>query len=145
MFKEWLTTFIEEKGWKDEEIIVQQEDFTHTVSMDMFVEYMDSLGEENAKNIKAKVIHLDFHNADVLDFFHQLMKGYFIAVEMILDNTTEEKQGEMILECLTCNQQHISNENLWDVYAIQCPKCKVWEEGCNNRNIHLFKVIEFLR
>lgn len=61
------------------------------------------------------------------------------------DNTEHNKQDEMILECIHCGHVHTSQENLWTEYQIQCPGCETWEEGCDNRNLMVFRVKSYLR
>ncbi len=75
-FDVWLDTFVEEKGYDTEQIFeVEGDSGTNYIPLGCVLEAMKHAPKHEQNTIKNKVVQLDFHNADVLDFFKHLAKA----------------------------------------------------------------------
>lgn len=76
-FGRWLTTFIEEKGLDlDHEFTYTHRDMTHFITLGFLVEVMVIAPANEQKQIKDKIVYIDFKNGDVMHFFNFLAEAY---------------------------------------------------------------------
>jgi len=74
-FKNWIDTFIEEKDLPMNEIITINNNGTlHIMSYQTVYEYMLIANDKEQKEIKDMIVHIDFMNMDILDYFKHLGK-----------------------------------------------------------------------
>lgn len=82
-FNIWIDIFIEEKNFsKNTEFIVESNGNIHFISLGVLVDFIKQLPIEIKKSIKNKLVYLDFKNADPLDFFNHMAKGYIKSIGM---------------------------------------------------------------
>lgn len=82
-FNTWIDIFIEEKNFdKNTEFTVESNGNIHFISLDILVDFIKQLPIEIKKSIKDKLVYLDFKNADPLDFFNHMAKGYIKSIGM---------------------------------------------------------------
>ena len=76
-FKQWIETFVEEKELdKEEEFIVDHKANIHFIVLATVVQLCKQANEVEQDKIKKDLVFLDFHNADVMDYFEHLAKAY---------------------------------------------------------------------
>ena len=71
-FKTWLNTFVEEKGLNTDHVFeVEGDDWgTNFIPLGNVIEWVLLNASDKDKGIiKDKVVQIDFHNGDVMDFF----------------------------------------------------------------------------
>ena len=74
--KFWLDTFITEKQVDPETVFVLDvAGVTHYVPFEVVREFVEHLPDSLQKQIKEKLIQIDFLNGSVLDFFRHLALG----------------------------------------------------------------------
>ena len=82
-FNKWIDTFISENEiYIDHEFTVESNNNIHFVSLGCLIEFIKKMPENIKGKIKDKLVYLDFHNADVIDFFNHMAKGYIKSIGM---------------------------------------------------------------
>lgn len=76
MFNTWIDTFIEEKSlFLEEGFEVQGPSGFNIMSYGVIVETMKSCSPQEEKNLKNKIVEIDFKNGDIKHFFRHLGKS----------------------------------------------------------------------
>lgn len=76
-FKNWLNTFISEKGLDLEHVFEVKGVVwgVHNIPLGVVVEHMYQASPKEQAAIKDMVVRIDFRNGDVMDFFKHLAKA----------------------------------------------------------------------
>ena len=79
-FKKWLNTFIDEKGIDREHIIEAEGPVygTNMIPVQVLITHMENAPTHEQKAIKSMIVKIDFHNADVMDYFKHLSQAIAI-------------------------------------------------------------------
>lgn len=76
-FEKWLRTFIEEKGLDyDHEFVYFHNETTHFMTLGALVEIMVKASAQEQKQIKDKIVYIDFKNGNVMHFLNFLGEAY---------------------------------------------------------------------
>ena len=73
-FSTWLDVFLEEKGLDQEDTftLLDANDTEHFMSYGVVVEYLKNIHIDNQKQVKNKLVQIDFQNGDVKRFLRFL-------------------------------------------------------------------------
>ncbi len=75
-FDEWLDTFIEEKGIDLDEIFsIESNGESHYFELGNVIENIKATSKEEQEEIRKMIVKIDFHNADVVDYFKHLAQA----------------------------------------------------------------------
>ena len=84
-FDEWLDTFIEEKGIDLDEIFsIESNGEIHYFELGNVIENIKATSKEEQEEIRKMIVKIDFHNADVVDYFKHLAQA-------LVENYQEER------------------------------------------------------
>lgn len=82
-FNKWIDTFVSEKELDIEyEFTIESNNNIHFVSLSCLIEFIKKLPKNIQDNIKSKLVYLDFRNANVMNFFNHMAKGYIKSIGM---------------------------------------------------------------
>lgn len=82
-FNKWIDTFVSEKEIDiNTEFTIESKGTTHFVSIGCLIEFIKKMPNDIKKKIKDNLVYLDFRNADVMDFFNHMAKGYIKSIGM---------------------------------------------------------------
>ena len=72
-FATWLDTFVDEKGIDPERrLIVEGSSGNNSIPVGCLVDAMKQAPRHEQEQIRNKIIQIDFHNGDVMDFFRHI-------------------------------------------------------------------------
>lgn len=77
-FSKWLNTFVDEKGLDRDhvfEVNGSEEWGTNYIPLECVLEACMIVHKDDQSKIKDQLIHIDFRNGNVMDFFEYLAKG----------------------------------------------------------------------
>lgn len=75
-FDKWIDTFIEEKGIDLNEIFsIESNGETHYFELGNVIENIKATSKEEQEEIRKMIVKIDFHNADVIDYFKHLAQA----------------------------------------------------------------------
>lgn len=98
-FNKWLDTFIEEKGIDLQQVIeIKTENNTHYFELGNVIDNIKTTTPEEQADIKDMIVKIDFHNADVVDYFKHLAQALAENYEKQQEQSKEEKQKEQPIE-----------------------------------------------
>lgn len=80
MYREWLMRFVEEKNLDTDHVFEVEGSFygTNYISLDCVLEAICNASQRDKEAIRKKIVMIDFHNGDVMDFFGYLAKAMAI-------------------------------------------------------------------
>lgn len=83
LFNQWIDTFVSEKEIDEStEFTIDSKGVIHFVSIRLLIEFIKKQPNETKRKIKETLIFLDFRNADILDYFNFMAKGYIKSIGM---------------------------------------------------------------
>ena len=77
-FSRWLNTFVDEKGLDREHVLEvngSEEWGTNYIPLECVIEACMIVHKDDQAKIKDTLVHIDFRNGNVMDFFEYLAKG----------------------------------------------------------------------